>query len=84
MHDFEKIENLRREKDDKRRMIDGELNRISLTDDPDEMIRMMGFLMLNITDYMRTSRNLLYEKKKLEEKRKGVLESYKSGCQIAD
>jgi hypothetical protein len=32
-------------------MIDGELNRIAVTDDAEEIIRMMGYLMLNINRY---------------------------------
>lgn len=34
-----------------RDMIDGELNRIILTDDKEEIIKMMGYLMLNINRY---------------------------------
>ena len=34
-----------------RDMIDGELNRIAITDDTDEIIRMMGYLMVNINRY---------------------------------
>lgn len=34
-----------------RDMIDGELNRIAITDDTDEIIKMMGYLMVNINRY---------------------------------
>ena len=34
-----------------RDMIDGELNRIAITDDTDEIIKMMGYLVININKY---------------------------------
>ena len=34
-----------------RDMIDGELNRIAVTDDTDEIIKMMGYLVININKY---------------------------------
>lgn len=34
-----------------RDMINGELNRIAITDDTDEIIKMMGYLMVNINKY---------------------------------
>nr|DAV62649.1 MAG TPA: hypothetical protein [Caudoviricetes sp.] len=43
--------NLYKKSDNIRRMIDGELNRIAVTDDAEEIIRMMGYLMLNINRY---------------------------------
>lgn len=38
-------------KEECRRIIDGELNRISVTDDPDEIVKMMGYLMRMINKY---------------------------------
>lgn len=40
-----------------REMIDGELNRIILTDDKEEIIKMMGYLMLNINRYAEIAKS---------------------------
>lgn len=48
-----------------RRTIDGELNRIAVTDDVDEIIRMQGFLMSNIARYSDLSRQEISENNKL-------------------
>lgn len=40
-----------------RDMIDGELNRIAITDDTDEIIKMMGYLVININKYAEISKS---------------------------
>lgn len=40
-----------------REMIDGELNRIVLTDDDEEIIKMMGYLMININRYAEIAKS---------------------------
>ena len=40
-----------------RDMIDGELNRIAVTDDTDEIIKMMGYLVININKYAEISKS---------------------------
>lgn len=39
-----------------RYMIDGELNRIAITDDSNEIILMLGYLMGNISEYANISK----------------------------
>lgn len=43
-----------------RDMIDGELNRIAITDDSNEIILMLGYLMGNISEYANISDLLRY------------------------
>ncbi len=40
-----------------RDMIDGELNRIAVTDDTDEIIKMMGYLVININKYAEIAKS---------------------------
>lgn len=40
-----------------RDMIDGELNRIAVTDDTDEIIKMMGHLVININKYAEIAKS---------------------------
>lgn len=55
-------DNLYRESNNVREMIDGELNRIAITDDTDEIIRMMGYLVININKYAEFSKTRIREK----------------------
>lgn len=47
--------------------IDGELNRIAISDDNDERIRMCYFLMHNIVQYVLTSEKIKYYTKIVNE-----------------
>ena len=49
------------EKENLRRMIDGELNRISITDDKEEIIKMLGYLIRNINKYADMSYDRINE-----------------------
>ena len=40
-----------------RDIIDGELNRIAVTDDTDEIIKMMGYLVININKYAEIAKS---------------------------
>lgn len=42
---------------DIRDMIDGELNIIAVTDDTDEIIKMMGYLVININKYVEITKS---------------------------
>lgn len=42
---------------DIRDTIDGELNRIAVTDDIDEIIKMMGYLVININKYAEITKS---------------------------
>lgn len=45
-----------------REMIDGELNRIAVTDDTDEIIKMMGYLVININKYAEIAKRRIKER----------------------
>jgi hypothetical protein len=45
-----------------RDMIDGELNRIAITDDTDEIIKMMGYLVININKYAEIAKSRIKER----------------------
>lgn len=49
------------EKENLRQMIDGELNRISITDDKEEIIKMLGYLIRNINKYADMSYDRINE-----------------------
>ena len=49
------------EKENLRRMIDGELNRISITYDKEEIIKMLGYLIRNINKYADMSYDRINE-----------------------